>query len=107
MRKHVNEVWEAFERGEPGQKVHGHLIERPFVLKRQDIVAAELPDLSDDQARDFAENTAGMSKDEIAEACRRYEQTGQMPASRYEHGDLPLNPVGGVVERLFDPFEFG
>jgi SAM-dependent methyltransferase len=107
MRKHVNEVWEAFERGEPGQKVHGHLIERPFVLKRQDIIAEELPELSADQAREFAERTAAMSRDEIAAACRSYEQTGEMPSSRYQHGDLPLNPVGGVVERLFDPFEFG
>lgn len=45
-------------------------------------------------------------KAEIAEAIRKYQQSGEMPDSMFAPGRVPRNPESGAhIERLFKPSE--
>jgi SAM-dependent methyltransferase len=102
VRRSARAIWEGFERGEAGERVEGHLVETPFVEKRRRIIAAEVPELAS-EAAELAELTSGMSRAKIVDACRDYLAGGPKPSSPYR-GGVPLNPDGGLVERLFDPY---
>lgn len=108
IRRSTVELWEAFERGEAGQHVHGHLVETPFVVKRERLVREALPGSSDDVVAEIVRGTSGMTKEGIGKACAEFKSTGRRPSSYYERGDLPVDPEkGDVIERLFDPYSLG
>ncbi|MGE0028073.1 MAG: class I SAM-dependent methyltransferase [Thermoleophilia bacterium] len=103
LRRRNEDLWEAYERGPAPRTVHGHRIDFPYVEERLDIVRRTLPELDGSAARDFAENTALMTRDQVVAVCRMFAETGIRPARPYRRGEVPVAPAGMVVERPVDP----
>lgn len=105
IARFTQEVWNRFENGPVGQ-VHGHRVSEPYVETRRWIIRSIAPDLSESAVEQLARNTFGMVKAEIAEAIRKYQQSGEMPDSIFAPGRVPRNPESGAyIERLFKPSE--
>ena len=105
LRERTLEIWEAYERGEPGQVVYGHPIAEPYVAKRERLIRDAHPELEQDRVRRLAERTAGMTEPEIAEAVAAHLAGGPEPVRGYTKGDMPIAPEGIAVERMVDPYE--
>jgi ubiquinone/menaquinone biosynthesis C-methylase UbiE len=76
-----------------------------FVRKREQIALDAFPQLSLDEARVIALNTAGLIAPQVIEAARRYLEDGVMPARRYRRGQVSVHPTQHMVmEALINPF---
>lgn len=100
LRARTLDIWDAYERGEPGVEVHGHQIAKSYVERREEIIRGADPAIGDDEARALAERTSGMTKAEILAVIG-----GAIPDSPYERGRMPIAPEGIAVERMVDPYE--
>lgn len=106
VRRDTIEIWDAFEQGEVGQHVHGHVIEMPFVKKRERLIREQYPKLADEAVLALARGTSGLTRDQILQHCDTHLATGELPSGVYERGTIPVDPIkGDVIERLFDPYE--
>jgi SAM-dependent methyltransferase len=106
IRRETHALWEEFETGKPSQ--YGGKSERDgsYELRREEIIRAAFPRLSDDVVADLALRTAFMSRDQIIAAVRDYEDGGALPSSYFDSSDAPVDPnLGAVHERLFDPYQ--
>lgn len=102
-RRRVANLWEAFENGPTGRQMYGHVVEVPYVDRRRDLLARELPDLDPAAAQQIAKLTAGFLEEQVLTAGRRYLETGALPNAPYRRGQLAVDPEGQVMERLFSP----
>lgn len=101
-RRKTLEVWDAFELGSNGRRVHGHLVEHNYQAERAQFIAEHFPSVP---AERMAGETFGMTFPEIEEACLAYEREGSFPGSVYGRSKVPVNPSDGqVIERLFNPY---
>lgn len=105
LRSQTVDIWEAYERGRPGEVVYGHRIVGPYVERRADLISASHPDLDDARVRGLAERTSGMTAEQIEAAVAAHLAGGPEPDSPYSTGDLPIAPEGIAVERMVDPYE--
>jgi len=106
VRQETQEIWDAFETGPAGVRVHGHTIAEPFVDQRAGIISETFPDLAGATARQLAEHTSGLAGDAILEAVRAYQSTGQLPQHVFGPGQCPVDPVQGYyIEYLFNPID--
>lgn len=105
LRRLNAEIWEAYELGPAPRVVHGHVIDRPYVVIREAIVREELPDADDAVVRDLARNTSGLLRAEVAAACAAFRERGERPGRPYVRGQVPISPDGMVVEHPVDPYE--
>jgi 2-polyprenyl-3-methyl-5-hydroxy-6-metoxy-1,4-benzoquinol methylase len=105
IRSETQEIWEAFELGSSNGGVHGHEVKESYVQKRERIARAAAPGIDAAAAREIARMTFGMVEDDVAAAAREHAASGAMPSSPYRRGEVPVNPNGQVIERLFDPYE--
>lgn len=106
IRQNTAQIWEAFEHGEEGQELFGHIIEVPFVLKRERFIKEKYPQLDDQDVAELAKGTSGLTRDDIINRCESFLANGEKPNQYYKLGDLPVDPIKcDVIERLFDPYE--
>jgi len=97
-------IWNAFENGPPTDNCYGHVISRPFVQKRREIIAEAFPDLSEEELDFLSKGTSGLWKPEILAAVQHYVETGERPQHFYRWGTCPLDPtIGHYGEFLFQP----
>jgi SAM-dependent methyltransferase len=76
-----------------------------FVPKRQRMIEESFPQIDEPDAHALALRTSGMVRGEVVEAVASYLQTGALPGSTYERGQLSVHPdYEMVMERLFNPF---
>lgn len=102
IRRRNKDVWEAFERGAAGTRVHGHTVGRSYQDRRAEAILSAFPELGE-KATAIAKNTAGLTFPQTIEAARVFVRDGQMPDARYRRGQLAINPSGEALERLFTP----
>jgi SAM-dependent methyltransferase len=98
-RRYCKHIWALHERDIVSQ-------EDPwlFVPKRQRIIQESFR-LSATEAHALALRTAGMVRGQIHDAVRDYIESGKLPQSIYEPGQLSVHPEHEMVmERLFNPF---
>jgi 2-polyprenyl-3-methyl-5-hydroxy-6-metoxy-1,4-benzoquinol methylase len=101
-RRNTRQVWDAFELGPKGIRVHGHVVEHHYEKERRTYIEESFPDVP---AERMAHETFGMTLSEVAATCERYRQDGSFPGSVYDRHTVPLNPNDGtVIERLFNPY---
>jgi ubiquinone/menaquinone biosynthesis C-methylase UbiE len=101
-RRWARDVWRASELGGgPGT----HPRAEPYRRRRAEILAATFDEPRREMIEELAARTYGMNRDELLEAARRYDETGELPPCPAAGGP-PVDPDTGIVmERLFDPFE--
>lgn len=105
IRRATHALWEEFETGKPSKLGRKHERDGSYRLRREEIIRAAFPRLSDDVVADLVLRTAFMSRDEIIAAVRDYEEGGALPSSFFDGSDAPVDPNSGAVhERLFDPY---
>ena len=68
-------------------------------LRREEIIRATFPRLSDDVVADLVLRTAFMSRDQIIAAVRNYEDGGALPSSFFDGSDAPVDPELGRSPR--------
>jgi SAM-dependent methyltransferase len=106
QRARTLEIWEAYERGTPGQMVHEHRIVEPYVNRRERLIRASRPELDPARVRTLADQTSGLTAGQIAQALGDHlDRGGPAPERPYRSGDLPIAPEGVAVERMVDPYE--
>lgn len=106
LRRETHALWEEFETGKPSKLGGKHERDGSYRLRREEIIRATFPRLSDDVVEDLVLRTAFMSRDQIIAAVRDYEESGALPSSFFDGSDAPVDPNSGAVhERLFDPYQ--
>jgi SAM-dependent methyltransferase len=106
IRRETHALWEEFETGKPSKLGGKHERDGSYRLRREEIIRATFPRLSDDLVADLVLRTAFMSRDQIIAAVRDYEEGGPLPSSFFDGSDAPVDPNSGAVhERLFDPYQ--
>jgi SAM-dependent methyltransferase len=102
IRRKTRDIWDAFELGPRGVRVHGHVVEHHYEEERRQYVAEFFPDVP---AERMAHETFDMTLSEVTAACERHRLDGTFPGSIYDRRTVPLNPNDGtVIERLFNPY---
>jgi SAM-dependent methyltransferase len=95
-------VWASHEVDEP---LDPERIVFQFVRKREQIALDAFPQLTVEEARQIALNTAGLIGPEVIEAARRYLEDGVMPTRRYRRGQVSVHPTQHMVmEATLNPF---
>jgi hypothetical protein len=75
-----------------------------FVRKREAIALEAFPQLTAEEARLLALETAGMVASEVREAAARFVATGERPGRLYRHGQVSVHPTQEMVmEALLNP----
>lgn len=101
QRRWCRQVWESHERDEalaPERTVF------QFVRKREQIAREAFAELTAEEARMIALETAGMVSDEVIAATGRYLETGQRPGRRYTRGQVSVHPTQHMImEGLVNP----
>jgi SAM-dependent methyltransferase len=106
IRRDTHALWEEFETGRPSKLGGRHERDGSYRLRREEIIRAAFPKLSDEVVADLVLRTAFMSRDQIIAAVRDYEDGGGLPSSFFDGSDAPVDPNSGAVhERLFDPYQ--
>lgn len=103
--KENREIWERFENGPRGD-IHGHNVKLPYIESREQILLSALPQLSAEDARELAANTAYMLKQDVINAGERFVSEGAKPSSRFQSDRCPVEPhAGQFMENQLDPRE--
>ncbi|MEN3000736.1 MAG: class I SAM-dependent methyltransferase [Armatimonadota bacterium] len=103
LAAHTRELWLRFENG-PAGAFEGHLIKKPYVVMRAEMIQEAFPQLDSALVQELARRTSRMTRPQIIEAVQRYLDSGELPDSVYVPVECPVNPeTGAVLERLFDP----
>jgi len=104
--RRTREVWRAFELGPARENIHGHRVEKPFIVQRAEIIARDFPSLSAQEVSLLAEHTSGLWGAGLRGAVEAYLRTGRVPERVYREGECPVDPVQGYyIERLVDPYQ--
>ena len=103
LKRRAEDLWEAFECGPEGREVHGHRVGVPYVLARHRVLDDQFPTLPESVRGEIARGTAGFTEQQVAAAGRRYLESGALPTSTYQRGQLAIDPDGRATERLFSP----
>jgi ubiquinone/menaquinone biosynthesis C-methylase UbiE len=102
IRRKTHDLWRAFEFGTDEPLVAGHAVTRNYQSEREAYIRDRHPELPADR---LAQETFGMTFDEVDAACLEFARTGSSPGSRYDASEVPTDPTDGqVIERLFDPY---
>jgi SAM-dependent methyltransferase len=105
IRRRTHRIWDAFESGEPGTAVNGHVVGRSYADRREAILERAVPALDASARAKLAALTSGMVEEDLIRAGERYAGTGELPEPARGRHDVPVSPEGQVMERLFDPYE--
>ncbi len=99
------EIWDRFENGPTGE-IHGHRAKLAYVDSREQILQEAFPELAPEKSKELAINTAYMLKQDVIDAGKRFLETGELPASRFQADRCPVEPhAGQFMENLIDPRE--
>jgi ubiquinone/menaquinone biosynthesis C-methylase UbiE len=103
-RRRAFALWEEFE---TGRSADGKPRERQgsYRTKREEVVRAAFPNLSEATVKRIAVGTAYMTSDEVRRATEEFVRTQALPASYFQREIVPVDPeLGAVHERLLDPY---
>jgi 2-polyprenyl-3-methyl-5-hydroxy-6-metoxy-1,4-benzoquinol methylase len=105
IRRKTHRIWDAFEAGEPGTAMNGHVVGTSYQERRRAILERRVPELDPAARERLAERTSGMVEADVVSAGERYARSGELPDPARGRHDVPVSPEGQVMERLFDPYE--
>lgn len=103
---HTHQLWERFENGPAGSVDSHHVVTKPYLEMRAELVRQAAPELPEEVVMAIARGTSGMTREQILLEVERYRTSGELPRHYYQKGVCPRNPLSGaVMERLFHPAE--
>lgn len=106
-RHQTYKIWERFENGPLSENYYGHPIKKTFKEMRRELIKKKYPNMGGGEVDLIVENTFGMGKDQLYQACDNYVRNGINPNRPYKRRQPPFNPVAdGYIERLIHPKRF-
>jgi ubiquinone/menaquinone biosynthesis C-methylase UbiE len=105
IRRKNSRIWQVAECGPANQTVYGHVMGKPYVEKRQELLRTKFPSLDRTQGAEFARRTAGFTNEQLIEAAHEYLESGKLPNAVYRRGQTAVDPDGTIFERMFSPHD--
>lgn len=105
VKRNIKEIWNAFENVPESLVIHTHVKNGPcYVESRRDIILRKYPELTSEQAMQYAKMTAGYTLDSTLLAVGQFIKGDFTLKSEWTPDMCPLDPKTDMyMERLVDP----